>query len=178
MIKKLITITIFVVFFSSILKAEVIKDIVIEGNKRVSEETIKVYGDFKLNQDISENQVNQILNNLYETEFFENIEIEFKNNILKIVLKEYPIINQLILFGEPKKAYQKEIKKLIKSKEKKPFIKSFINNDIEIIKKLYSSLGYNFANVDVKMRQIDEESLDLVVNIDRGKKLKSQVSAS
>ena len=53
MIKKLITITIFVVFFSSILKAEVIKDIVIEGNKRVSEETIKVYGDFKLNQDIS-----------------------------------------------------------------------------------------------------------------------------
>lgn len=172
MIKKLITITIFVVFFSSILKAEVIKDIVIEGNKRVSEETIKVYGDFKLNQDISENQVNQILNNLYETEFFENIEIEFKNNILKIVLKEYPIINQLILFGEPKKAYQKEIKKLIKSKEKKPFIKSFINNDIEIIKKLYSSLGYNFANVDVKMRQIDEESLDLVVNIDRGKKTK------
>ena len=172
MIKKLITITIFVVFFSGILKAEIIKDIIIDGNKRVSEETIKVYGNFKLNQDISENQVNQILNNLYETEFFENIEIEFKNNTLKIVLKEYPIINQLILFGEPKKAYQKEIKKLIKSKEKKPFIKSFINNDIEIIKKLYSSLGYNFANVDVKMRQIDEESLDLVVNIDRGKKTK------
>ena len=69
MIKKLITITIFVVFFSGILKAEVIKDIIIDGNKRVSDETIKVYGNFKLNQDISENQVNQILNDLYETEF-------------------------------------------------------------------------------------------------------------
>jgi outer membrane protein insertion porin family len=172
MIKKLITISILIVFFSGISKAEVIKNIIIEGNKRVSEETIKVYGNFNLNQDISENQVNQILNNLYETEFFENIEIEFKNNILKIVLKEHPIINQLILFGEPKKAFQKEIKKLIKSKEKKPFIKSFINNDIEIIKRLYSSLGYNFANIDVKMRQIDNESLDLVINIDRGKKTK------
>ena len=75
MIKKLITITIFVVFFLAFLKA---------SNQRysyeikVSEETIKVYGDFKLNQDISENQVNQILNNLYETEFFENIEIGLK----------------------------------------------------------------------------------------------------
>ena len=84
MIRKLITISVFMVFFSSILKAEVIKNIIIDGNKRVSEETIKVYGNFNLNQDISENQVNQILNNLYETEFFENIEIEFKDNILKI----------------------------------------------------------------------------------------------
>ena len=48
--KKYLTIafTLILAFYSS-LKAEIVKDIVIEGNKRISEETIKVYGEIKLN---------------------------------------------------------------------------------------------------------------------------------
>ena len=43
-----------------------------------------------------------------------------------------------------------EIKKLIQIKSKRPFIKANLAKDIDIIKKLYSSLGYNFAQVDAK----------------------------
>ena len=32
------------------------------------------------------------------------------NNILTVKVKEYPIVNQLILTGEVKKAYREEIK--------------------------------------------------------------------
>ena len=39
-------------FFSS--KAEIVENIKISGNERISEETIKVYGDFKLKQDLNE----------------------------------------------------------------------------------------------------------------------------
>ena len=53
-------------------------------------------------------------------------------------------------------------------KEKASFIESSLNNDINIIKKLYASIGYNFANVEPKIRKIDESKLDLVFNIDRG----------
>ena len=38
------------------------------------------------------------------------------NNILKINLEEYPVVNQLILLGEQNKSYEKEIKKLILKK--------------------------------------------------------------
>ena len=38
--------------------------------------------------------------NLYETEFFEDVKVSFNNNLLTIDLKEYPIINQLIILGE------------------------------------------------------------------------------
>ena len=76
---------------------------VIEGNKRVSDETIKVYGEIEINKDFSENDINNVLNNLYSTNFFEDVKINLNNNKLIISLKEYPVINQLILVGEKKK---------------------------------------------------------------------------
>ena len=54
---------------SSLTKAEVINNLVINGNKRVSDETIKIYGEIELNKDIEESDINKIINNLYSTNF-------------------------------------------------------------------------------------------------------------
>ena len=56
-------------FYFSFLNAEVVKKIEISGNKRISEETIKVYGDIELNKDYKKIDLNQITNNLFSTEF-------------------------------------------------------------------------------------------------------------
>ena len=45
-------ITLIFLVISSVSFAEVIKDIKINGNERISDETIKVYGDIKTNQDV------------------------------------------------------------------------------------------------------------------------------
>ena len=82
----LIFITIFFLNFFA-LNAEVVNKIEINGNKRVSEETIKVYGNLKeLGSDFSTADLDQILKDLYSTNFFENIDIQITNNILKINL--------------------------------------------------------------------------------------------
>ena len=158
MIKKNIIIFVLFLFFSS-LKAEVIKEVVIQGNKRVSDETIKVYGEIEINKDFSENEINKVLNNLYSTNFFENIEINVNNNILNIKLKEYPVINQLVIIGEKKNSNKEQIKKLISLKEKKSFVRSYLAKDIEIMKKLYASLGYNFDEITAKVKEIYNENL-------------------
>ncbi len=170
MMKKFL-ITIIILSFTS-LKAEIVKEVVIEGNKRVSDETIKVYGEIEINKDFSENEINNVLNNLYSTNFFEDVKINLKNNKLIIILKEYPVINQLILVGEKKKGNVEQIKKLIQLKERRSFIRSYLAKDIDIIKKLYSSLGYNFAEVNAKIKEIDTDNLDLVIEIKRGNQTK------
>lgn len=175
MIKKIITIVLFTSCVFSISNAEIVKQIIIKGNKRISDETIKVYGDIKLNKDLSESNVNEVINNLYSTDFFESIDAKIENNILKINLVEYEIINRLIITGEKKKANKEQIKKLIQLKEKKSFIKSYLAKDIEIIKKLYSSLGYNFSTVDAKIKKTENNNLDLVIEINRGEK--TQISS-
>ena len=51
------------------------------------------------------------------------------------------------------------------NKKNGSFIENNLKEDINIIKKLYSSVGYNFAEVEPQIRKIDEGNVDLVINI-------------
>ena len=157
-------------FFS--LNAETINKININGNKRISTETIKIYGEIELNKNYSESDTNKILKNLYKTDFFEQVEIEIIEDRLIITVKEYPFINQLLIVGEKSNNYKDQIKKIIKLKEKRSFIKSYLSEDLETIKSLYSSRGYNSAEIDIKTKKITNNSFDLLVEINRGDKTK------
>ena len=73
-----------------------------KGNNKISNETIKVYGEINLDKNYRENDLNKIINNLYETDFFEDIKISVNDNIFANQVKEYPIVNQLVIIGEKK----------------------------------------------------------------------------
>ena len=154
------------------LNASNIENVIINGNKRVSDETVKIYGEINSFNNYSEKNANQILKNLYGTGFFENVEIKFEENNLIVNLKEYPVINQLLILGEKSKKLEDEIKKIINSKENKSLNKSNLAKDVNIIKSLYSSLGYNFAEVEAKLNKIDADKFDLLFEIKRGEKTK------
>ena len=160
---------IFFIFSGVSIANETVSKIIINGNQRISDETIKIYGEIDLKKNINENEINNILKNLYSTNFFENVDVSFSNNILKIDLKEYPVVNQLILVGEKNNNIKKQITKIISLKEKRSFIKSQLSDDLETIKNLYSSLGYNFPKVEAKVKDIDKNNLDLIIDIERGK---------
>ena len=159
-------------FFSSLALAESVNKINISGNKRVSDETVKIYGDIDISEDISETKLDNILKNLYSTNFFKDVKVSIKDNNLFIDLKEYPFVNQLIIVGEKSNNLKDQIKKIIKLKEKQSFIKSYLASDLETIKNLYSSLGYNSSEIEIKIKKISEENLDLVIEIDRGEQTK------
>ena len=108
---KIILLIIFLISFSP-LKAEVINNLEVTGNKRVSEETVKIYGDIILkDKDYKEADLNNILKKLYETNLFEDVQVNLEGNTLKVKLKEYPIIEQLIIVGEKKKVTSRKLKK-------------------------------------------------------------------
>ena len=167
--KFLTKILIIFITFNSISYAEIIKGIKITGNERVSEETIKVYGAIDEGKtDYSKQDLDKILKNIYETNFFKNVSVEIKNQFLIIDLEEYPVINQLVLLGEKANRIKEQIKKIIKSKEKNSFIQNNLINDINTIKSLYSTIGYNFAEVTTKVKELDAKNLDLIFEINRG----------
>ena len=170
--KKLIFI--FYITFISFANAEVIKSLDIQGNKRISEETIKVYGDIELNKDYSKKDLNTILKNLYSTDFFEDIQMSLSNNILKIILSEYPVINAIQLNGEKAKKIKKIIFERMVLKESGPFVKTNLSNDIGEIKRSYASMGYNFVQVNAKYEEFSENRINLIIDIDKGEKTKIQ----
>jgi Outer membrane protein/protective antigen OMA87 len=169
--KKLITI-IYLLFLNNFLSAEIIKKIEISGNERVSEETVKVYGDISINQNVDNLKINEIIKNLYSTNFFEDINVTVSNNTLFIKLIEYPVINEIIIVGEEANKYKEAIKKNIKSKKNGPFVKSLIADDEIIIKKLYSSLGFNFLEIKSKVESFPKKRVNVYFEIEKGEKTK------
>ena len=160
------------IFFFTAANSEVIKKVKITGNERVGDETILVYGDIETNKDYSKSDLNQILKNLYSTNFFETIDLNIAQGTLNIKIKEYPIINSLELQGEKVKKIQEGILKTLQLKEKSSFIKAYLAQDIQIIKKIYSTLGFNFVEVDSKIQEFDGNRLNLVFTVEKGAKTK------
>ena len=131
---KFFSILLTTIFLISYSKAEIVKKIEINGNERVSDATIKIYGDIQLNKDYSEKDLNKILNNLYSTNFFENITINLSNNVLKINIEEFPTVSKLIILGEEKERILKQIKKLMKLKENVSYSRNKLSEDIRFDK--------------------------------------------
>ena len=84
---------------TNLLKAEIVEKIEINGNKRVSDETIIVLGNIKKNENFTSAELNSTLKKLYDTNFFTNINISFDNNLLRIDVIENPIIEDIEITG-------------------------------------------------------------------------------
>ena len=164
-----IYITIYLLLFSN-LSADIIQKLDVKGNNRISTETIKVYGDIKIGQDYSAFGIDEILKNLYKTEFFEDIKISLLDGVLNLVVKEYPTINFVDFKGEKSNQIKKTVLEKLQLKSKESFIESKLSQDIKLIKKIYSTIGFNFIDVDTKIERFDDNRINLVYFLEKGKK--------
>ena len=91
---------IFVIFLTTCNTiAEILSEIEINGNQRISEETIIILGDIKKNVDYDNKKLNKILKNLYSTNFFNDIQLKLSDGKLTINLSENPIIENIEITG-------------------------------------------------------------------------------
>jgi len=161
---------VFLAFASSSVNAEMLKKLEIIGNSRISNETIKVYGEIETNKDYSDDDLNTVIKRLYDTRFFSDISTSFSNGILKINVKENPIIDSIIIEGESAEKYKKVILKMLALKEKSSYIESDISQDVQTIKNFYKSLGYYTAEVVANIQELgdDRNIINLIYSIEKG----------
>ena len=168
--KKIVLSILLVCIFFVSAKAEMINDVKLENNKRVSKQSIIAFGNIKIGKDYSEAEINQILVDLYNTNFFKNIKLEITNNILIINVEEKKIIQTVLLEGIKSKQNTENILKQLKLKDKSPFDNFTAEQDLIKIKNALSRSGYYFAKVDVEIKENNNDTLDLIYKIDTGEK--------
>ena len=83
MIKNILTSVFILLLISTNLLSNSVK-ILIEGNKRIDPETIKIYGEISDKENYTDQDINNILKNLYSTDFFtlRNINYNFNFTII------------------------------------------------------------------------------------------------
>ena len=169
MFKILLLTTIF--FFKTLIVfGEVVNDFKIEGNNRVSENTIIVFSDLKKGKDVSSSDLNESLKKLYDTNFFENVSISISNNLVTIKVEEYPIIQEITIEGIKRKQTVKELKEQIVLKEKNPFNETLIKADLNKIYNIFKTAGFYFVEIDVQVQRNDNKTVNIIYQIDRGEK--------
>ena len=168
--KKILLALLFLNFMLFSAKSEIINDIKLENNIRVSKESILAFGNIKLGKDYTENEINQILGDLYNTNFFSDIKLKVENNVLIIDVKEKKIIQTIVLEGVASKENTEKILKGLNLKDKSPFDKFTAEQDVILIKNSLSRSGYYFATVEVKIKENTNDTVDLIYVIETGEK--------
>ncbi len=170
---KLASTVFFIIFyFFTISHAEMVTKIEVIGNERIPDETIAVFGDINLNQNYEPEDINLIIKKLFESQFFSEIQVELKNNVLKIKVKENQIINLIIYKGIKADKYKDAITEILQMREKTPFIKSNIKSDVDKIKGLYRHLGFYFVEIEAEVQSLDNNRVNLIYTIDSGERAK------
>ena len=152
--------------------AEVVKKVEIEGNDRISQETIMVFGDISIGKDYNISEVNILIKKLYSTSFFSNISAAIENNTLKIIVKENPIIKSIVFDGEKAKKYMERITDLLSLRENSPFVENNIKKDINLIKEFYRTLGFYFVKIDAEIARLEKNRVNIKYLIQKGDKAK------
>ena len=87
------------IFTNKPVFSEIIKEIEIVGNERVSSETIIMFSKISINDDLKSEDINNIIKNIYKSNFFNDVSIILKNNRLLISVEELPIIENINFNG-------------------------------------------------------------------------------
>ncbi len=158
---------------SSSVIAEVLKEIEINGNQRISKETIIVLGEIKKDVDYNNDSLNNILKNLYDTKFFNDIQLQLTDGKLIINLIENPIIENIEITGIKRKELTETLLEKINLKNRMSFTKSQLKEDTNLIKNILKTSGYYFSKVETSfVENKDLNSISLKININLGEKAK------
>ena len=164
---------IFLIFFIALeAKSEILKDINIEGNQRIPDETIIMFGNVNIQDNLNLNEIDKILKNIYNSNFFEDVQVTLENNILNIYVKEKPIIQNVEYEGIKSKTILAEIKSNRILKPKSSFDKNLLQKDRINILKTLKNIGYFFPSVENLVEDTGNKNLNLIYKIDLGSKSK------
>jgi len=171
-LKFLIQIFIVIFYNYNILYAEIIKKIEIKGNDRISNETIILFSNVSINKDIDANNLNQILKDLYETNFFENVIVEFSQNKLTINVIENPIIENINYEGIKAKKILNLFKEDTLVKSRSSLNKIILKKEKIRLENILKDLGYFNSKIEIYTEEQNNNLVNLTFNFDLGEKAK------
>ena len=144
-IKNLITKFFFIllllfIFFYSVASSNEIKNIIIKGNERISDDTIILFSEIDSGDLITNNKLNRILKNLYDSNFFEDVSVKLVGDNLIITVVEAPIIDKVNYTGIKADKIINALDKIISLKSRSSFNNFLIKNDRKLIKEYLKNI--------------------------------------
>ena len=151
--------------------AQIVDKIVIAGNERVEDDTIKSYLEITPGVDFSKDNLDAAIKRLYASNLFQKININIKGNVLYVNVTENPKLN-LVVFEGNSKIKTKELEAEIALKPRGIYTKSRVQEDVNRIIELYRKSGRFSVKVIPQIIVLPQNRVDLVYKITEGPEAK------
>jgi len=145
----------------------VVRDIVVEGNRRIEDETVRSYMRISRGDPYDPALVNDSLKDLFATNLFADVTISRRNGTLVVKVVENPIINRVAFEGN-QKFENKELAKEIQSRSRTVFTRARVQSDVQRLVTLYRRAGRFAATIEPKIIRKAQDRVDLVFEINEG----------
>ena len=145
---------------------------IIDGNQRISKNSIIMFSEIPDETDLNENNLNLILKNLFETGFFEDVNIKILNRKLIITVIENPIIQTLFIEGIKTNKLKDSIKDKLILKDRSSFNIENAKIDKTSLINALKDAGYYLPEVNISIEELKDNKINLTYLIDTGDKAK------
>ena len=167
---KKIKFFLFIIFLLNlkVVNAEIYEEIKVEGNERLSAETVIMFSGLKIDADIEKDELNSSIKKLYQTDYFKNIIIETADSIITIKINENPIIQTIKINGVKNKSILEKLTDATKKSEKYPYLKNNIKDQKNFLLNTVRSAGFYFAEIDAKIINNRNNSVNIIYEFNLG----------
>ena len=172
MLKFFIQLIVFTIYFTFSSYSKNYDDIIINGNERISNETILVFSEISEDKPLDENSLNTILKNLYKSGFFKDVSVEFKNNNLTINVLENPIIQSVFIKGIKRKKTEELLYEVLSLQNRSSYNSILIKKDEAAILNYLKEMGFYFSTIISSIKDLGDNKIDLYYEVELGDKAK------
>ena len=172
MFKFFIHLTILSFFLTFSSYAKNYETIIINGNERISSETILVFSEISEDQSLNENSINNILKKLYKSGYFKDVSVKIENNNLIIDVLENPVIQTVYINGIKRKKTEESLYEILSLKNRSSYNSINVKKDENAILTYLKEQGFYFSKITSSYQDLGDNKIDLYYEIDLGDKAK------
>ena len=150
---------------------EVVTDISVNGNQRVSEGTVRSYLPIDIGDEISPNILDKAIDRLFSTNLFSDVDISIENGLVNIVLKENPIINRVVVEGNDVLDADLLLAQL-DIQPRRVYTKKVAIDGMQKLLEIYELSGRFGASIEPAIIELENNRVDLIFVVDEGPLIK------
>jgi len=151
----------------------VVRDIRVEGNRRVEPETVRSYLQFSVGQPYDAGKVDASLQALFSTGLFADVSINQEGDAVVVYVVENPVINQVAFEGNSEVDVD-TLKAEVQLKPRSVYTRAKVQADVQRILDVYRRQGRYAATVEPKIIELEQSRVNLVFEINEGGATKVQ----
>jgi len=144
----------------------------INGLSKLKENDLQALTNIDLNRSIfTESDINKIIFDLYKSDLIYNVILVNDDNLFILNIEENKLIHNIYINGNLRIEDQLILDSIFTKKNL--FINKFnINKDINLIKNIYKSKGFNNVNISVSTEKFSDDRVNIIYEISEGEQSK------